>query len=95
MVVESRNENIFNIDQVIKHEKWDGTWSSFPGKHLILIFWIKSLGVFKIVVGKEELQSFHETRAQVICPASTFGLSNKEQRVRSQEVCIGSQNKLI
>ena len=42
VAVESIDENIFNIDQVIKHEKWDGTWSSFPGKHLILIFWIKS-----------------------------------------------------
>ena len=30
-------ENLFNIDQVIKHKQWDGTWSSFPGKHLILI----------------------------------------------------------
>ena len=22
----------YNIDKVIKHEKWDGTWTSFPGK---------------------------------------------------------------
>ena len=35
MVVESIDESIFNIDKVIKHEKWDGTWSSFPGKQLL------------------------------------------------------------
>ena len=26
-----------SIDKVIKHEDWDGTWSSFPGKHLLII----------------------------------------------------------
>ena len=46
MVVESRDDNIVKIDQVIKHEKWDGTWTSFPGKHLILIFRFKNLWVF-------------------------------------------------
>ena len=30
-------ENLLNINQVIKHNQWDGTWSSFPGKHSILI----------------------------------------------------------
>ena len=34
-------ESLFNIDQVKKHKQWDGTWSSFPGKHLILI-WLEN-----------------------------------------------------
>ena len=34
-------ESLYNIDQVKKHKQWDGTWSSFPGKHLILI-WLEN-----------------------------------------------------
>ena len=28
-------DSVLKIDKVIKHEKWDGTWSSFPGTHLL------------------------------------------------------------
>ena len=30
--------NIYNIDPVIVHVDWDGTWTSFPGKHKNFIF---------------------------------------------------------
>ena len=38
MVEYGAPENLLHIDQVIKHKRWDGTWSSFPGKLLILIW---------------------------------------------------------
>ena len=28
----------YNIDKVIKHDKWNGTWTSFPGENKNLIF---------------------------------------------------------
>ena len=31
-------DRLLNIDKVIIHGKWDGTWSSFPGNNL-LYFW--------------------------------------------------------
>ena len=46
MVEYGAPENLLHIDQVIKHKQWDGTWSSFPGKLLILI-WGEYLMVFK------------------------------------------------
>ena len=27
------HNSAYTIDKVIKHENWDGTWSSFPGKY--------------------------------------------------------------
>ena len=39
-----------NIDKVIKHEKWDGTWTSFPGTHSNLTFVFEDLEVFMNMV---------------------------------------------
>ena len=39
-----RKSNIYNIDQVIVHDEWDGKWTSFPGKHK-RFFWLVKRGI--------------------------------------------------